>query len=115
MISSFNLTNGTFITPLFNFFSDLELKCTQVYGFLQYTPRKVINSFVQFVVDAGRASDESQLSGVVAETMKLLGKSSYGYQIMNISVHTMTKNIEDAKIHETINNQFFKNRNNSFV
>ena len=41
-------------------------------GFVQYTPHKVFNSFVQCVVDARRAGDENSLSGVVTETMKLL-------------------------------------------
>ena len=109
MISSFNLTNGTLITQLFNFFLDPGLKCTQVYRFVQYTPRKVINSFVQFVVDAGRASDESPLSGMAAETMKLLDKSSYGYQIMNISNYIMTKYIEVIKNLHQLENYTYLN------
>ena len=79
LISSFKLTNGTLITPLFNFYLDLG----------QYTTRKVFNSFVQSVVDARQAGDENPLSVVVAETVKLLGNSSYGYQIMDRSKHTI--------------------------
>ena len=41
-----------------------------------------INVFVQSVVDARREGDENPDSSVVAETMELLGNSSYGYQIM---------------------------------
>ena len=74
LISSFKLTNGTLITPLFNFYLDLGLQCTKIHRFVQYTPHKVFNSFVQSVVDARPAGDENPLSGVVAETMKLLGK-----------------------------------------
>ena len=62
-----------------------------------HTARKVFNSFVQSVVDARRAGDENPLSGVVAETIKLLGNSSYGYQIMDRSKHTMTKYLGDEK------------------
>ena len=87
LISSFKLTNGTLITPLFKFYLDLG----------QYKTRKVFNSFVQSVVDARQAGDENPLSGVVAETVKLLGNSSYGYQIMDRSKHTMTKNLETKK------------------
>ena len=108
LISSFKLTNGTLITPLFYFHLDLGLPCTKIHRFVQYTPHKVINSFVQSVVDARRAGDENPLSGVVAETMKLLGNSSYGYQIMDRSKHTMTKYLGDEKTHKAINNQFFK-------
>ena len=111
LISSFKLTNGTLITPLFNFYLDLGLHCAKNYRFVQYTPHKVFNSFVQSVVDARRAGDENPLSGVVAETMKLLGNSSYGYQIMDRSKHTMTKYLGDEKTHKAINNQFFKRLN----
>ena len=97
LISSFKLTNGTFITPLFKFYLDLGLQCTKVHRLVQYTLRKVFNNFVQSVVDTRRAGDENPLSGVVAETMKLLGNSSYGYQIMDRSKHTMTKNILETK------------------
>ena len=83
LISSFKLGNGTVITPLFNFYLELGLQCTKIYRFVQYSPRKCFNNFNQSVVDARREGDENPLSGVVAETMKLLGNSSYGYQIMD--------------------------------
>ena len=111
LISSFKLNNGTFITPLFNFYLDLGLQCTKICRFIQYTPRKVFKSFVQSVVDGRWAGDENPLSGVVVETMKLLGNSSYGYQIMDTSKHTMTKYLGDEKTHKAINNQFFKRLN----
>ena len=46
LISSFKLTNGILITPLFNFNLDLGLQCTKTLRCIQYTPRKVFNSFV---------------------------------------------------------------------
>ena len=52
LISSFKLENGSIITPLFNFFIELGLQCTNVYRFVQYLPRKCCNKFVQSVVDA---------------------------------------------------------------
>ena len=55
------------------------------------------------MVDARREGDENSLSGVVAETMKLLGKSSYGYQIMDRSRHTITKYLKPDKTHKAIN------------
>ena len=90
-ISSFKLENGTVITPFFNFYMELGLQCTKIYRFVQYSLRKCFNNFVQSVVDARREGDENPLSGVVAEKMKLLGNSSYGYQIMDRSRHTITK------------------------
>ena len=43
--------------------------------------------------------------------MKLLGNSSYGYQIMDRSIHTITKYLGDEKIHKAKNEKFFKRMN----
>ena len=111
LISIFNLEIGTVITPLFNFYLGLGLQCTKIYSFVQYSPRKCINNFVQPVVDARREGDENPLSGVVAETMKLLGNFSYGYQIMDRSRHTIIKCLNDEKTHKAINELLFKRLN----
>ena len=112
LISNFNLENGTISTPLLNFYIILGLKCTRIYRFVQYTPRKCFNTFVQSVVDARRGEDENTDSSVVAETMKLLGNSSYGYQIMDRSKHTEIKYLNDEKTHKAINGKMFKRLNN---
>ena len=43
--------------------------------------------------------------------MKLLANSSYGYQIMDRSRHTVTKYLNDEKAHKAINSKFFKRLN----
>ena len=63
------------------------------------------------MLDARRAGDENTDSSVVAETMKLLGNSSYGYQIMDRSRHTETKYLNDEKTHKAINGKMFKRLN----
>ena len=40
--------------------------------------------------------------------MKLLANSSYRYQIMDGSRHTVTKYLSDEKTHATINSKLFK-------
>ena len=111
LISSFKLENGTVITPLFNFYLELGLQCIKIYRFVEYSPRKCFNNFVQSVVDARREGDENPLSGVVAETMKLLGNSSNGYQIRDRSRHTITKYLNDEKTHKATNEPLFKRLN----
>ena len=54
LISSFILTNGTIITPLRLFYLKLGLVCKKIHLFVQYTPRKCFNNFVQSAVDARR-------------------------------------------------------------
>ena len=106
LISSFTLQNGTLITPLLLFYLQLDLVCTKIHRFVEYTPKKSFNSFVQSAVDARRQGDENPNSSVVAETMKLLANSSYSYQIMDRSRHT--KYLKDKKTHAVINSKLFK-------
>ena len=108
LISSFTLQNGTLITPLLLFYLQLGLVCTKIHRFVEYTPKKCFNSFVQSAVDARRKGDENPNTSVVAETMKLLANSSYGYQIMDRSRHTVTKFLSDEKRHAAINSKLFK-------
>ena len=111
LLSSFILTNGTIITPLPLFYLKLGLVWKKIHRFVQYTPRKCFNNFVHSAVDARGQGDENPNSSVVAETMKLLANSSYGYQIMDRSRHTVTKYLNDEKTHSAINSKLFKRLN----
>ena len=108
LILSFILQNGTLITPLLLFYLQLELFVTKIHSFVEYAPKKCFKSFVQTAVDAKRKSDENPNSSVVAETMKLLADSSYGYQIMDRSQHTVTKYLSDKKTDAAIKSKLFK-------
>ena len=103
LISSFTLQNGILITPLLLFSLQLGLVVSKIRRFVEYTPRKCFNSFVQAAVDARKKDDENPNSSVVAETMKLLANGSYGYQIMDRSRHTVTKYLSDEKAHAATN------------
>ena len=59
------------------------------------------------MVDAGREGDENPLSGFATEILKILVKSSNGYQIMDRSRHTITKYLNDEKTHKAINEALF--------
>ena len=63
---------------------------------------------MQSAVDARRKGDENPNSSVVAETMELLASSSYGYQILDRSRHTVTKYLTDEKTHAAKNSKLFK-------
>ena len=108
LISSFTLQNGTLITPLLLFYLQLGLVVTKIHRFVEYTPKKCFNSFVQSAVDARTKGDENPHSSVVTETMNLLADSSYGYQIMDRSRHTVTKYLSDEKTHAALNSKLFK-------
>ena len=108
LISSYFFENGTLITPLLLFYLDLGLVCKKIFRFVEYIPVKCFRNFVQSAVDDRREAYENQNSSVVAETMKLLANSSYGYQIMDRSSHTVTKFLSDEKTHGVINTKKIK-------
>ena len=109
LISSFTLQNGTLITPLLLFYLQFGLVCTKIHRFVECTPKKCFKSFVQSAVNARRQGDENPNVSVVTETMKFLANSSYGYQIMDRSRHTVTKYLSDENTHAAINSKLFKN------
>ena len=108
LISSFTLQKGTLITPLLLFYLQLGIVVIKINRFVDYTPNKRFNSFVQSAEDARRQGDEKPNSSVVAETLKHLANSSYGYQIMSQSRHTVTEHLTDKKTHEPTNSKLFK-------
>ena len=111
LISSSHLRKGTIITPLLLYYLHLRLECTRIHQVVQYAPKKCLSSVVQSDVNARRQRDENPTSSVVAETMKFLANSSFGYQIMNRSRHTVTKFLNNEKIHTAFNMKHFKQLN----
>ena len=111
LISSFKLDRGPIITPLLLFYLEKGVILRDVFWFLHCTPRRCFQFFVQNVVDAHREGDGNKESAVIAETMKLIGNSSYGYQIMYRSRHTNTKYVKGSQVDKLINNRFFKTLN----
>ena len=111
LISSFHLKNGTIITPLLIYYFHLGLECTKFHQFVQYSPKKCFNSFVQSAVNARRQEDENPNSSVVAATMKFLANNSYGYQIKDRSRQTVTKFLNEEMTHSAIKIKLFKRLN----
>ncbi len=107
LISSFYQKNGSFITPMAKFLLELGAVITHVYRFVQYQPDRCFAKFVQDVVDSRRAGDENSSSAVQAETMKLLGNSSYGYQLLDRRKHKTVQYAADDTIHKLINKSNF--------
>ena len=64
--------------------------------------KKGFNNFFQSAIVARREGDENPLSGFVAETMKLLGNSSYVYQLLDRARPITTKNLQDEKKNKAI-------------
>ena len=108
LISSFTLQNVTLISFLLLFYLQQVRVLKKTHLFLDYVPKKCVNSFVQTAVDARRQGDENLKSSVVPETMELLANSSYGYQFKNRIQNTVTKYLNDDKTHAAISSKLFK-------
>ena len=111
LISSFRLRWRPVITPILQFYLEKGLVLNQVYWFIQYTPEKCFESFINSVVEARREGDKNTSSSVVAETMKLIGKSSYEYQMMNRLKLSKTQYVVGAEVDKLVNERIFKNLN----
>ena len=99
LVWSYFLENGTLISLLLLFYLDLGIVCI---------PVKCFKEFLQSAVSSRREGDENPNSSVVAETMKLLANSSYGYHFMDRRRHTVTIYLSDEKTNGTINTKSFK-------
>ena len=108
LVSSYFLENGAIITPFLLFYVDLGLLCRNIHRFLQYTLTSCFNNFAESAVKARREGDENSNSNVFAETMMLLVNSSYGYQIVDRSLYTVSIYLSDAKRHEAISSKTFE-------
>ena len=84
LISSFELTSGTIITPLLLFYWELGRVYTKIYRFVEYTPVKYFNKFVQSAVNARRQVDENPNSwfcrNYEVACKQLVWLSNYGSQ-----------------------------------
>ena len=92
--SSFELRNRTILTPFLMFYLELPLVCAEIVGFVEYTPVKCFNDYVQSAVNSRRTTHENLKSNVVNETMNFSANFSYGNQFT-----------VDEKMHAAINNQ----------
>ena len=75
---------------------------------MEYVPVEKFNNLVQSAVKARQEGYENPKSSVVTETMKLLVNSSYGYQTIDRSRHTVTNYLRDEKTHAAINTKLFQ-------
>ena len=66
------------LTPLFRWYLNHGLVITHIYTVGEYIPKGAFNSFMMQVTQARLDADCDNDKAVMAETMKLIGNSSYG-------------------------------------
>ena len=111
LISSFKLELGTIITPIGysiwtnNWFAEM------FFGSYNTLPVAALKRLFQMFFDSRSEGDQNEESTVAAWTIKLIGNSSYGHQIMDRSRYTNTNNVKGSQMDNFINNWFFKSLN----
>ena len=108
LLSCSTSQNGTLITLLLLFYLQLGLVVTKKPRFVDYTPKKFLNRFIQAGVNARMNFDENPNSSVVTETVKLRANSSYVYQSLGRSRHAVTNYLGYGKTHTANNSKRFK-------
>ena len=70
-------------TPLLKWYLEHGLVITNIYTVIEYIPNAAFNSFMTQVAQARLNGDHDKDKALIAETMKLIGNSSYGKLITN--------------------------------
>ena len=81
LISSFELTNGTIITPLLPFDLELGLICTNFYRFAEYTPVNYLRFLLKSAVNTRHHENKNPNSTILAEILMWLANSSYAIKL----------------------------------
>ena len=98
-------------TPLLKWYLEHGLEVTRVYQVIEYPPKPCFKPFGDAVSNARRAGDADPSKAIIADTMKLVGNSSYGKTITNKERHRQVKFCDDDEVPNLINSPFFRELN----
>ncbi|KAK3741586.1 hypothetical protein QZH41_012528 [Actinostola sp. cb2023] len=84
-------------TPLLKWYLEHGFEVTQVYQVVEFTPEPCFSSFGVAVSNAHRAGDVDPSKAIIADTMKLVGNSSYGKTITNQLKHREVRFSDDTE------------------
>lgn len=98
-------------TPLVKWYLDQGLVISHIYQVIEYTPRSCFRKFGEAVSEARRSGDKDPSKAIIADTMKLIGNSSYGKTITNREKHTKVKLGDAESASKLINYPRFRDLN----
>ena len=98
-------------TPLLKWYLAHGVEITRVYEVAEYAPIACFSEFVDAVSDARRGGDVDPSKSIIADTMKLMGNSSYGKTITNKYKHRNVKVVDAVKASGLINEVLFRDLN----
>ena len=97
-----------FATPLLKWYLTHGLKVTNITLIIEYEPSACFRKFGEKVSEARREGDQDPDKTIIAEIMKLLGNSSYGKTLTNISNHTDVTFVNDTDAQKLVNSPLLK-------
>lgn len=98
-------------TPLVKWYLEHGLKITRIYQVIEFRPKACFKSFGEAVSDARREGDKDPAKAIIADTMKLIGNSSYGKTITNKEGHRNVNIVTEEKASRLINQMTFRDLN----
>ena len=98
----------TIITPFLLFCSEIGFLSRKLHRFVHSNPVNCLNKIVQSGVSAHCQEEQNSNPSFVVENLMLLGNSSYDRQIKDRSRHSVTRYMNNEKIHSVLNNKMFK-------
>ena len=96
-------------TPLLKWYLNHGLVITHIYTVVEYIPNAAFNSFMTQVAQARLDGDRDNDKALIAETMKLIGNSSYGKLITNKEKHHNIVYVNESEIGIEIMDEHFFN------
>ena len=96
-------------TPLLKWYLNHDLVNKHIYTVVEYIPNAALNSFMMQVAKARLGGDCDNDKALIAETMKLIGNSSYGKLITNKEKHHDTVYVNESEIGTEIIDEHFYN------
>ena len=95
------------LTPLLKWYLAHGLVVTNIYTVVEYVPNAAFNTFMSQVAQVRLDGDRDKDKALIAETMKLIGNSSYGKLITNKEKHHNIVYVNESEIGEEIMDNHF--------
>ena len=108
LIGSFFATKIMLATPLLKWYLAHGLEVPKIYQVVEYTPKRCFEPFGNAVSNARRAGDRDPDQAIIADTMKLVGNSSYGKTITNQERHRNVEYCSEMKASQLVNESYFR-------
>ena len=108
LIGSYRGEKILLTTPLLRWYIAHGLVVDHVYQIIVYEPKPCFRHFGESVSMARRNGDSDPDKAIIADTMKLLGKSAYGKTVTNMDRHRNVKYCTEVGTPSHINNKRFR-------